>query len=100
MKGLKNDSVISVRLGWAKQTIHYWRIGERAITVDQIGKLMDEFDIDETWLMKQRGHVWGEGELIARMNAIEDRQDEMDLRVKTLEQKSGNKAVQKAVQKR
>ena len=81
VKGLIHDNEISVRLGCAAQTVHYWRIGERAITLDQLGSLIKEFDVNPVFLMKQEGSPWGEADLIVRMMAIEKRVDEIEVKV-------------------
>ncbi len=82
MKGLIHDNEISKYLGCAAQTIHYWRIGERSITLDQLGELIKQFDVHPVFLMKQEGSPWGEAELMLRMKTVEDRLDKLELEMK------------------
>ncbi len=81
-KGMMNDYQVSQRLGAAKQTVHYWRNGMRAITVGQIGAMIKEFDISPNFLLKQEGNPWGEAELMLRMKVLEERLDKLELEVK------------------
>ncbi len=92
VKGLIHDNEISVRLGCAAQTIHYWRKGERAITLDQLGALIKEFDLNTNFLMKQEGSIWGEAELFMGLRNLEER-------LNIVEDKLGIKPVKKGKQK-
>lgn len=90
--GLINDSQISLRLKCAKQTVHMWRSGERAITLDQLGELINQFDVHPVFLLKQQGSPWGDSEMIMKLKDIERNQQEMDLRLSAVENKLGIKS--------
>ena len=57
--GLVTDKDIANHLGIAYQTIHYWRSGERNITVEQLCTLVHVFNINPDYLLKQKGKPFG-----------------------------------------
>lgn len=89
--GLIHDTEIAIRLGCAAQTISNWRSGNRAITLDQLCELVHQFNVNPNFLVKQEGSPWGEAELAMRVQSLEKRQDEMDLRISIIEKSTGKK---------
>jgi hypothetical protein len=90
--GLRSDKDIAGRLLIPGQTIHYWRNHERAITVYQLVRLTLEFDVNPVWLLKQEGSPFAEAELMLKIQALEERQNEMEVKLKQLELLVGKKS--------
>lgn len=57
--GLVTDKDLANHLGIAYQTIHYWRSGERNITVEQLCALVHVFNVNPDYLLKQKGKPFG-----------------------------------------
>lgn len=57
--GLITDKDIANHMGIAYQTIHYWRSGERNITVEQLCALVHVFNVNPDYLLKQKGKPFG-----------------------------------------
>lgn len=89
--GLITDKDIAKHIdNMAHQTLHYWRNGDRAITLDQLGAFIHAFDVNPVFLLKQEGTPWGEAELTLRVKQVEDKVEELSIEVGEL-QKSGKK---------
>lgn len=47
----KNDSAIAAALHVSRQTVHYWKSGERSPKTPTVMAIADYFDVNVAWLM-------------------------------------------------
>ncbi len=59
--GLIRDTEIAVKIGCSPQAVSNWRLGSRAITIDQLAELVLQFKVNANWLITQEGSPWTDG---------------------------------------
>jgi hypothetical protein len=94
---LKSDAAIAERLYINSSRINVWDNGQGHPTLENVVDFCKSFSVSAEWLLLGNGQVFGDSEMLKRVESLEQRTDYIEkfLGVEFKEKKAGGRGVRK-----